>query len=110
MTNEAKPTIEKFKQIYYKRNRTKPYTSAKVSLDDYLQTAVWLELRSSRLNLDHYRCQYCGTAKNVEVHHLRYPEIWGMEDVEKDLITLCDTCHAETHKNDIAKEARYEAI
>lgn len=107
MTNEMKPSSGKYKQIYYKRNRLKPYTSATVGEDDYLQTAVWHELRNERLRIDHYCCQYCGTAINPEVHHLRYPEVWGMESVEDDLITLCAACHAETHKNDIANNTSF---
>lgn len=106
MTNERKPPKGKYRQIYYKRNRLKPYTSAFVGEDDYLQTAVWLELRNERLKIDHYCCQHCGTAINPEVHHLKYPDVWGTENVEEDLITLCATCHAETHKNDIVNNNR----
>lgn len=102
---QEKPSLPSNKCLclFYRRKRIKPYTTTRMPYDDYLQTDVWRELRNERLRLDHYQCQYCGTAQNVEVHHLRYPlEAWGTEDVETDLITLCSTCHAETHKHDIA--------
>jgi len=101
MTDKRNPTERKYKQIYYKNNRSQPYTSATLGLDDYLMTDVWLKLRNERLNIDFHRCVRCGTAFNVQVHHLKYPEIWGEEDVERDLVTLCATCHAETHKIDM---------
>lgn len=106
MTNVEEPNSGKFKQIYYSRNKARPYTSAKVGHDDYMQTDVWRELRNERLRIDHYRCQHCGTAINVEVHHIKYPDVWGMESVDDDLITLCAKCHAETHKNDLQENKK----
>lgn len=100
MTNEPNPSTGNYKQVYVRANKLKPYSQAKIGLDDYVQTNVWRELRNERLKIDHYRCQYCGTGINVQVHHKRYPEIWGTESVDDDLITLCDRCHAETHIND----------
>lgn len=106
MTNKPEPSSsdDKYKQIYYRRNRLKPYTTARVCHDDYLQTDVWRELRNARLKMDNYQCQKCGTAVNVAVHHINYPEYWGMENVATDLVTLCARCHAEVHKNDIAQK------
>lgn len=106
MTDKILPprgNSNQYRQVYYKNNRLKPYTSAQMNRDDYCQTEVWRELRYKRLQLDHYRCAQCGTAINVQVHHIRYPDVWGMESVEDDLITLCAECHAETHKYDIEK-------
>ena len=102
MTNDRQPSTSQFKQVFYKKNRDKPYTQSKMGHDDYLQTEVWKQLRNERLAKDDYRCQKCGTAYNVQVHHLRYPEVWGEENVDDDLITLCSSCHAETHKYDIS--------
>ena len=91
----------KFKSLYYKHNKNAPYTSTQMPEDDYLQTDVWREIRMKRLRLDNYQCQNCGTAKNVEVHHLRYPDVWGTENILYDLITLCDECHETAHVLDI---------
>lgn len=105
MTDERKDPRGKnreYKQVYIKSNRLKPYTSAFIGEDDYLQTNVWLRLRRERLIIDLYRCARCGTAHDVQVHHIRYPDVWGEENIEADLITLCDRCHAEVHSFDIA--------
>ncbi len=109
MTDKRLPPNGVYRQIYYK-GRSKPYTSSKVPEDDYLVTPVWRELREKRLLLDNYRCKMCGTGINVAVHHIRYPFAWGEENVFEDLVTLCDTCHARVHKNDIAKETKHETV
>ena len=104
MTNEVKPNGQ-YKQIYYRNNRLAPYTSSTVSEDDYLQTDVWRELRNERLRLDNFQCKHCGTGCNLVVHHIRYPTVWGMENVVNDLLTLCDKCHTKVHENDINRRA-----
>lgn len=105
MTNERKPpggSNGQYKQLYIRSNRKAPYTDAKMGYDDYLHTNVWKELRNERLRTDFYRCSRCGSAINVEVHHIKYPDVWGTEDMD-DLVTLCASCHAETHKYDLIK-------
>lgn len=97
MQSRPESSDGKYKQIYYKRNRDRPYTSGKVGEDDYLQTEVWRELRNERLKKDMFQCQMCGKATNVVVHHLQYPKIWGTENVDMDLITLCRECHDKVH-------------
>lgn len=86
-----------YRVLYVHWNPSKPYTSAKIGEDDYLHTRVWRELREERLKLDDYKCKKCGSAYNVAVHHLYYPDVWGTEDVETDLITLCENCHSRIH-------------
>lgn len=100
MTNEPSISNGKYKQVYYRANKFKPYTTSKIPYDDYLQTDVWRELRNKRLTIDFHRCRQCGTGINVEVHHIKYPDIWGTENVEDDLVTLCASCHARVHQND----------
>ena len=102
MTSEKRQPNGPYKQVYYRGFRERPYTSSTIGYDDYLHTEVWRELRNKRLKMDFFRCVCCGTGKNVSVHHLNYPDVWGTESVEDDLITLCASCHAETHKYDIA--------
>lgn len=67
-----------------------------MTYDEYIQSDIWKAKRSERLRIDGYRCQMCGTAKNLRVHHIRYPDVLGMESVE-DLVTLCDRCHEHAH-------------
>lgn len=101
MTDQIKSNQDsRFKQVYVRENRAAPYTSAMIGHDDYLCTPIWRKLRDVRLRMDGYKCQKCGTGINLQVHHIRYPSAWGMENVETDLVTLCDACHAIVHSND----------
>lgn len=52
------------------------------------------------MEIDGYQCVMCGcrgtTTIPLEVHHITYRNI-GNEDVYKDLLTLCRSCHRNVH-------------
>jgi 5-methylcytosine-specific restriction endonuclease McrA len=54
-------------------------------------------LRQQILRRDGWRCQYCGTMSNLEVHHKEFRGHSGA-DSEENLITLCVACHAGVHR------------
>jgi len=47
---------------------------------------------------DNWRCQYCGAIQQLQVHHQRFRSQSG-DDLEENLITLCDDCHRTVHLN-----------
>lgn len=53
-------------------------------------------LRFQVLERDGWRCQQCGSRKNLEVHHLNARSRLGHDSLE-NLITLCHACHSEVH-------------
>jgi 5-methylcytosine-specific restriction endonuclease McrA len=55
-------------------------------------------LRQQILRRDSWRCQWCGTMSNLEVHHKEFRSHSG-DDSEENLITICAVCHAITHRN-----------
>ena len=59
---------------------------------EYLESPEWQTMRQLRLAMDGYQCRLCHTAKNLNVHHIRYPTEYGTESLN-DLVTLCDRCH-----------------
>lgn len=71
---------------------------------EYLESKAWSELRNARLKLDDYCCQNCGNPNNLEVHHLKYPDVLGTEPLS-DLITLCHSCHKNI--DDIRKMTKF---
>lgn len=104
MTDKRAPSSGPYKQVFYPWIRwPAKYTTCKMGRDDYMETEVWKMLSRRRMEMDKRTCQDCGTAQQLQVHHIRYPEVWGEERME-DLITLCDSCHAKLHENDIVKE------
>jgi 5-methylcytosine-specific restriction endonuclease McrA len=48
------------------------------------------------LQRDGWRCQRCGSSRELQVHHMRPRSQLG-GDVAENLITLCSACHREAH-------------
>lgn len=94
------PDSYKYRQAILCRTRMGDviYSETKMNESDYmnLNNGIWTKLRAERLRMDGYVCQKCGDTKNVVVHHLRYPGVWGEEELS-DLVTLCENCHKEIH-------------
>jgi 5-methylcytosine-specific restriction endonuclease McrA len=53
-------------------------------------------LRMKIMERDNWRCQFCGTRSNLQVHHIRYLSHRGA-DAEDNLITVCAACHEQIH-------------
>lgn len=97
-TKTRTPTNDRYKHMYIGVcNGAKMYTDSKMGLDDYIRVSpIWETLREQRLLKDDYHCKRCGTPFNLQVHHVKYPDVWGEESIN-DLVTLCDTCHSSVH-------------
>ena len=50
------------------------------------------------LSRDSWRCQNCGTAESLHVHHVQARSKLGPDCLE-NLITLCVSCHESLHRN-----------
>ena len=58
----------------------------------------WKKKRNSILKRDNFECQMCQGEEMLDVHHKLYIDghrLWEYED--KDLITVCKSCHSEEH-------------
>lgn len=83
----------------------KEYRS-KAEYEEYLLSPEWNEKKLARMELDNYLCQYCGNEvatrtspeHSPNVHHMHYKSL-TKEDVNTDIITLCNYCHNDLHKN-----------
>jgi 5-methylcytosine-specific restriction endonuclease McrA len=53
-------------------------------------------VRKQVLERDNWRCQGCGTMKDLQVHHVKFRSQLG-GDVAHNLITLCANCHRNRH-------------
>ena len=54
-------------------------------------------LRREVLRRDGWRCQSCGSAKDLHVHHLVKRSKLG-DDSADNLIALCANCHRRVHE------------
>jgi 5-methylcytosine-specific restriction endonuclease McrA len=66
---------------------------ARMSLDP----KCYKQLRQQVLLRDAWRCQFCGSMSNLEVHHKQFRSQSGA-DSEENLITLCAGCHSLVHR------------
>ena len=71
-----------------------------------LDPDAYRTLRESILERDHWRCQSCGCLVGLEVHHVQSRRQLG-DDIEQNLITLCQSCHRKAH---LGKTKRIQSI
>ncbi len=65
--------------------------------EEYLLTPEWLATRKRIIKRDHYECQGCHIRNVVfNVHHYTYIRLG--EELDEDLVTLCEECHKELHR------------
>ena len=62
----------------------------------YIASKKWKQVRQERLIIDLFRCQICDSSTSLHVHHVRYPKVYGEEEMA-DLVTLCSLCHERHH-------------
>lgn len=82
---------------------------------EYLESAEWRSKADHRLAIDGYRCQYCDSEvksrindrHKPNIHHFHYHNIMH-ENVYDDLITLCQVCHTNLHKDYSIKDMEVE--
>jgi len=61
----------------------------------YLKTRTWSLRKSLKLREARYRCERCGCAERLHVHHKTYKNIFN--EPLKDLLALCGNCHIAIH-------------
>jgi 5-methylcytosine-specific restriction endonuclease McrA len=61
-----------------------------------LDQGSYQELHENVLRRDGWRCQSCGSRRNLQVHHKQSRSLLG-DDAEENLITLCVRCHRRAH-------------
>ena len=60
----------------------------------YLKSYKWKYKRKGKLRFQR-RCEFCGTTKNLQIHHKNYNNIF--QERNSDLKVLCKRCHKEVH-------------
>ena len=74
--------------------------SSRANYREYLKSPEWRQKRTQKLRAADYRCERCGSAINLSIHHVSYDHL-GHEPFD-DLVCLCRTCHAEIHGKEAA--------
>ena len=71
----------------------------------FYNSKKWAHVRAYVLMRDHYRCTRCGSAKDLEVHHIQHLTPSNVNDASVSLATtnltvLCRECHFREHARD----------
>ena len=61
----------------------------------YLKSSIWSQKRQQILQRDNYACVECGRHTSLNVHHIRYSNLFNEQPA--DLLTLCSDCHTALH-------------
>lgn len=64
---------------------------------DYLRSPYWATRKAQVKRLRNCRCEICASTNHLVVHHLTYNRIG--EELDNDLLLLCERCHNETHEH-----------
>lgn len=75
-----------------------------VKYDIYLHSDEWRSRRMVAIEKAGYRCQICGSALNLEVHHITYDRLG--HEADDDLIAVCKKCHNALHSGMYRLEKR----
>ena len=62
----------------------------------YLASRLWQAIRGAAIHRAGGVCEWCRGSDRLQVHHLKYPRVFGTETPEM-LKVLCDLCHGEAH-------------
>lgn len=82
---------------HFEARLEKAYLLRREVYEEYLSSEEWQEKRSQCFAFHGSRCIDCGSAA-TDVHHQSYDNLCD-EDIERDLVPLCATCHKVRHDN-----------
>lgn len=78
------------------------FVDVKNEYEIYLESLEFAPIRQAVFKRDGYKCVVCSSSDSLRAHHLTYLHVYH-EDL-RDLITLCDRCHAIYHNIDNRKK------
>jgi uncharacterized protein with PIN domain len=99
--------LKQYQELQYKIERQEQRVRlSREEYHNYLVSPIWNQKRNERLIIDDHICQYCGSnlllREDIEttpnVHHYHYDTLTD-EDVNTDLVSLCNKCHEFLHYN-----------
>ena len=74
----------------------------------YIRSAEWLRIRELKFHYAGRKCERCGSARELQVHHKTYARL-GNEYLA-DLEVLCGACHERHHEIDIQAKRHLDSI
>lgn len=96
---EPKPKVRpKLKGRNRAARRPKRSRFVRPDYHEYIQSKAWIKKRWAVIVRRGFKCESCGSDKELHVHHLTYERL-GKEKFS-DLQVLCRVCHEGVHMDD----------
>lgn len=67
----------------------------------WMKTDAWRKIAAEKKKRALYKCELCGSAINLCVHHTTYENLCREFDHMEDLIVVCKSCHEALHEADM---------
>jgi hypothetical protein len=90
------------------RNKAVPQKPIVMPYEEYLCSRWWRSRRREKLKKAGWRCNKCGSTKDLQVHHKNYLRLWRERD--KDLEVLCRGCHEGEHEAIVTADRHLRSI
>lgn len=77
-----------------------------LTYDDFLQTLYWKSIAAFKRKQMDYKCELCGSTKDLNVHHKTYVNHGSEHNsqvIKNDLMLLCGECHHGIHNKNTTK-------
>lgn len=78
-----------------RRKRKEENDEFKSKYQKYLKSKEWSDIRNDLFHVRGRACERCGSAKNLQIHHITYRNVFKEEP--EDLEILCASCHMKEH-------------
>lgn len=89
VVSQKKPKLRKKRNNKKSKQKHIPY-------NEYLQSKWWRNKRLVKLKATKFKCERCRSEEDLRVHHKHYKSLW--KEKNRDLETLCKTCHDSEHE------------
>mgnify|MGYP003418506387 CR=1 FL=1 len=70
-------------------------SGSRINYDVYIRSDEWKEFRKGYFQRHEKKCRVCGSAHNIQLHHITYERLGN--EADDDLAPLCEGCHDEVH-------------
>ena len=68
---------------------------------EWIRSSEWTKIATEAKRKVGYKCELCGSAINIGVHHITYDHLCMEDRYPEDLLVVCKKCHQKLHEKDI---------
>lgn len=70
----------------------------------WMASEDWKRIAREKIKQAHFKCELCGSAINLHVHHITYENLCREDRHMDDLLVVCNKCHLALHEEDMKRK------